>query len=387
MSANATVAGQRTAATGTVTFTDTAGLTSTTSKQPLNAYGVAEWATGVFAPGNHIVSESYSGDASYKASSAANAAAFLIIPGSTYLWACPLTNLVSAGAQVAVDVELTTGYLPLYGKMPTGNVTVKLGNQSATVPWQKFGTAGNSYLEAVASFSNVPAGILPVTASYAGDANWLGSTGNGGTVVALSNLLTPKVVLTSNTTNPAPGQTFTLTAAVSGPSGKPAPTGSVLLLTDDESVYYTLPLTKGVGSIRLSGWSVANGTNVFTALYEGDANYNAGTSNILNITVAEADFSLVTLNAEVSIARTKSGTASLVLTPINAFGGTVTLTATAPAGITAKPAASTLNVNAATAGTISIAVAGSLTPGTYQVVVTASGSGHVHKALVLVAVT
>jgi subtilase family serine protease len=85
VSANATIASESTPATGTVTFTDKLGSATITSTQPLNAAGLAEWSTGVFAPGSHTVSESYSGDPSYNPSAAAAAASFTVIPGRALL--------------------------------------------------------------------------------------------------------------------------------------------------------------------------------------------------------------------------------------------------------------------------------------------------------------
>jgi len=123
----------------------------------------------------------------------------------------PLVTSVTAGASVAVDVQLTTGYLSLYGAPPSGNVAVMLGGQTASAAWQAFGATGNASLEAVVTFTNVPAGILPVTASYAGDSNWLGSAANGGTVIALSGKLMPTATLASSTASVASGQSFTLT--------------------------------------------------------------------------------------------------------------------------------------------------------------------------------
>ncbi len=158
---NATLPNQPATATGAVAFTDKIGAAVTTSLQTLNAGGVAEWSTGVFAPGNHIVSESYSGDPSYASSFNAVAAAFTVIPGSTSLAIVPLVRTVSAGANVAVDVKLSTGYMPLYGTPPTGAVTVKLGSQSQSVPWQAFGVSGNASLEAVVTFSKVAQAFCP----------------------------------------------------------------------------------------------------------------------------------------------------------------------------------------------------------------------------------
>src|SRR5208283_2967526 len=124
LSANAAFAGQSTPATGTVIFTDKSGPSTASSTQLMNVLGLAQWATGVFAPGRHTVSESYSGDPSYNPVSLPGAAVFTVIPGSTSLKVIPLVSSVAAGATVAVDVQLATGYLPLYGILPTGSVTV-----------------------------------------------------------------------------------------------------------------------------------------------------------------------------------------------------------------------------------------------------------------------
>jgi hypothetical protein len=383
VSANATIASEPTPATGTVTFTDKLGTATTTATLPLNAAGVAEWSTGVFAPGNHTVSESYSGDPSYNPSTVATAAAFTVIPGSTSLTVKPLVSSVAAGASVAVDVILATGYLSLYGTLPTGSVTVTLGSQSITAPWQPFGASGNASLEAVVPFTNVPAGILPLIAYYAGDSNWLGSAANGGTVISLASKLTPTAVLTSSSASPAPGQTFTLTVTVAGPSGKPTPTGTVDFLSDGQSFSAFVNLSSGTASIAIPGYSAANGTNIFTAVYQGDANYNAAASNAVNVTIAQSDFSLNALNPEVQISPSGSGTSTLALTPMNGFTGTVTLTASAPAGLTVTPAAASLALSAPVTDVLTLKVAANTATGIYPIAITASGGGHAHTAQIL----
>ena len=150
------------------------------------------------------------------------------------------------------------------------------------------------------TFSNVPAGILPVSAAYAGDSNWLGSSSNGGTVTATASKITPAVTLTTSSANPAPSQNFTLTATVAGPSGSPTPTGTVAFLSDGQSINLTTKLTNGAASLTLPGYTIANGTNIFTAVYQGNSNYTTAASNAVNVTVAQSDFSLTTQNAEVS---------------------------------------------------------------------------------------
>jgi hypothetical protein len=386
LSANATIAGEPTPATGTVTFTDKLGTATASSTQPLNTAGVAEWSTGVFEPGNHAVSESYSGDPSYNPSNAAAAASFTVIQGSTSLTVKPLAATVAAGASVAVDVVLTTGYLSLYGTLPTGSVTVTLGGNSATAPWQAFGPTGNASLEAVVTFSNVPAGVLPLTASYAGDSNWLGSAANGGTVIALASKLTPTVTLTSSSANPAPGQSFTLTATAAGPVGMPTPTGTLVFLSDGQSFQAFTTLTKGMAALVIPGYAPANGTNIFTAVYQGDANYNSAASNAVNVTIAQSDFSLTTQNAELQISPSGSGIGTLALAPVNGFNGTVTLAASAPAGITVTPAAASLTLSAPATDALTIKVAAGKASGVYPLTITATGGGHVHTAQILVQV-
>jgi len=386
LSSNATISTQPTPATGTVTFTDKLGTATVTSTQTLNSAGVAEWSTGVFAPGSHTVSESYSGDSSYNPSTAATAAAFTVIPGSTSLTIKPLVISVAAGASVTVDIILNTGYLSLYGALPTGNVTVTLGSQSIVAPWQPYGATGNASLEAVVTFSNVPAGILPLNASYAGDSNWLGSAANGGTIISLASKLTPAAVLTTTSASPAPSQTFTLTATVSGSSGKPTPTGTVAFLSDGQSFDSLVNLSSGTATLTIPGYEAANGTNIFTAVYQGDINYNSAASNAVNVTVTQSDFSLNTLNPELSISPSGSGSSTLSLAPINGFSGTVTLSASAPVGITVTPAAASLALSAPATDVLTLKVAAATAPGNYTLTMTASGGGHVHTAQILVRV-
>ena len=374
------------AGTGTVTYTDKLGTTTQTATVPVDAGGLAEWSTGVFRPGSHTISEAYSGDASYKAATAATAASFIVIPGTTALSGGPLTNQVAAGASVDVAVTLTTGYLPFFGAPPTGNVSVTLGSQTISAPLQSYGVTGDASLGAVATFTNVPAGILPVTASYAGTAHWLGSSLNAGTVIALSTLLTPTVTLAASSTTPALSQNFTLTATVAGVTGKPAPTGTVTFVSNNQNLYVSVPLTGTTATATFPGYSGLNGANLITALYSGDANYNAGTSIPVIITIAQPDFSLTTLSPELLIAPGQSSSSTLVLNPVNGFSATVALSVSAPAGITVTPKTASQTVSASLTDVATITVAATVVPGVYPVNVIATGGGHLHTAQILVSV-
>jgi hypothetical protein len=380
-----------TPATGTVAYTDNTGTATFTSTQPLNNFGMAEWNTGIFAPGSHTVSEAYSGDPSYHSSSVAKAASFTVIKGDTVLEVYPLVYSVSAGATVDVDVELYTLYpkplgygISFFGTPPTGSVTVTLGGQSITLPLKPLGDTENIYLEAVATFTNVPAGILQATASYAGDANWLASTGHGPTVLSLSGRLTPTVKLTTNSTNPGLGQLVTLSATVTGVSGKPVPTGTVTFLSDDQYLYYTENVVNGVATVTIPGYYGEPGNNIVTAIYNGDKNYNSGDSNVIDVTVNYGDFSLTTLAADVKVAAGKTGSSTLVYAPSDGFDSVLKLAASAPTGITVTPAPLPSALSGLTNDAVTIAVAGTVKPGVYPAVITASGGGRIHTAQILV---
>ncbi len=388
LSGNATLGGLSQPATGYVTYTDTVGTSVTATQQPVNALGVAEWETGVFAVGSHTVAESYSGDASYKASTAPMAASFTVVPGTTTLRGGPLVTSVAAGGSVSVDVQLWTWYLPLYGKLPSGNVLVWLGSKSQSVAWGAFGTTGDGLLEAVVTFTgaSVPAGILPAGASYAGDGNWQGTQVNFPPVIALSPSLTPVVKLASTVANPLPAQLFTLTATVTGASGKAAPSGAVVFYGDDENILGEGPLLNGICQVQLAGSAFPNGTSAVYAVYDGDANYNATGSNVVILRVAEPDFSLTALKAELTVAAGGSGGVTLVMRSLNAFNGVITLAATVPAGITTTLAAPAPTVLGRTTDALTVNVAAGVKAGIYPVVVTGSSAGGaiVHDALILV---
>lgn len=382
---NETIPTQLAAATGTLVFTDSAGPTST---QPLEVSGVAEWANGNFAPGTHSIGVSYAGDASYKSSNVNGAFTFTILKGSTILKLIPLATEVAPAGSVAVDVQLYTGYQPLLGTLPTGTVAVTLGNTTINASLSSYGTVGNAYLETVVNFTNLPAGILPLTATYAGDSNWLPSGANGGTVVALSYLLSPTVTLSPSTSTIIPGQTAAFTTTVTGASGKAIPTGSITLESDDQSYEATSALTIGASSstatFNVPANSLLNGVNTLVAVYSGDTNYTPGASTPSTVDVNEADFRMTLLNTSVDIPAGSSATTTLVITPINGFSGPVSVTASAGVGLDIEFAAITPNITALYNDATTIYTTSGLSPWTYPVLISGIGGGHMHTVMIYV---
>jgi hypothetical protein len=387
------VPGKTTPATGAVTFTDKVGTTGKTASVALNDLGLAEWVPASLAVGSHSISASYAGDASYSASTAAGAATLTVFKGTTTIYVQPMETSVAAGSNVTVDLLLYSDYLTLSGTLPTGTVTVTLGGitQTVTSPFKNYGGTGGSIQEAAVTFTKVPAGILPLTASYSGDANWNGTSSLFGSVESLATLPAPAVTLTATTTAYTPNQTVTMTGTVTGLTGKGVPSGLLYFTWEDgNSLYeYSLQPKTAISSawtLTFPAWQLANGTNTFIATFKGDANYSAQSSAPLTITLNGSDFSLTTTTQEVTFAPGKSATGTVQVAPINFYSGTVAISCTAPAGITCSAATASPAVGSGVSDNITINVASAVVAGTYPAVVTATGGGHTHTAEMLVGV-
>jgi hypothetical protein len=254
---------------------------------PINGVGVAEWASGTLMIGTHIVSAAYAGDASYAASANASAAAVTVFRGTTSLYVNPMETSVAAGSNVTVDVEVFSGYLPLVGTLPTGNVYVTLGGQTVAAPLKSwtYGKTGRPIQEAVVTFAKVPPGILPLSASYSGDVNWIGTSSLYGSVTSLASLPAPVVTLTAGTTTYSPTGMVSMTGTVTAPAGKPRPVGYLYFTWEGGGYYYNYTLQPGTTSnvstftLNFPASQLANGSNLFVATFKGDANYSAQSSH------------------------------------------------------------------------------------------------------------
>jgi trimeric autotransporter adhesin len=383
--------GQAAPSTGSVTFTDKVGTISNTTAVALNSVGIAEWSLASPAIGSHVIGAAYAGDASYDASTAASAATLTVFKGTTTMHIYPLETNVVAGNNVTVDVELYSDYLPLTGALPTGNVTITLGSQTITIALESWGSAGQMVLEGVVTFTKVPAGILPLTASYVGDANWNGCSSLFGSVIALASKAAPAVTLTAPTTAFTPTQVVTMTGTVTGATGSPRPSGSLYFTWEDGSLSYVEPLQPGATAsaatftLSFPASQLANGNNFFVATFNGDANYSAQSSAPLVITLNGSDFTLTTTTPEVAVKTDGTATGTVTVSPLNAYSGTVAITCSAPAGITCTAATASPTVSAAVSDVITFKVASTVAAGIYPALVTAAGGGRTHTAQVLVA--
>ena len=159
-------------ATGTITFSDTFdGNSSTLASVPLNAQGVAIVPTGLLAIGNHSISATYSGDASFQASAAGPITINVALaPTVTFLFV-PAGALPSASVTMEAIVFAQTG-----SAYPTGTVQFYSGGTALGSP------VPVKNLLAVLATTQLAAGANSITASYSGDANFLSSSSTASTV-------------------------------------------------------------------------------------------------------------------------------------------------------------------------------------------------------------
>src|SRR5207253_393810 len=157
-------------ATGTANFLDTAS-TGTASSGPvsLTSNGVAEWIpSSGFPAGTHSLSASYSGDASFNASSSTTPLTFTIIK------VIPTVNLSANASRVVVGSTTALTLLVLASNTapaPTGTATFYSGSivlGAASIDPDPF----NPHLgAAILHTTALPLGVDSVTAIYSGDAN------------------------------------------------------------------------------------------------------------------------------------------------------------------------------------------------------------------------
>lgn len=170
----------------------------------------------------------------------------------------------SVGQAVNVDFTVTST-----GGTPTGNVTVTDGVDtcSATV------TVGNCSI----TLSTI--GLRTLTATYAGDTGFNGSTSPGAAHTVSSSTTT---AITSHTPDPSiVGQAVSVDFQVTGGS---TPTGTVTV--SDGSVSCSGTLTSGSGSCTIT--LTNTGTATLVATYGGDGSHGGSASPGMNHTVDQA---------------------------------------------------------------------------------------------------
>lgn len=375
-------------ATGTATFT----IDSMSATVPLNSSGMAIWTPPALAVGTHTASATYSGDASFNASSAAPVT-FSVTQGIPFMNAsidaAPNTTApgynINPGGSLTVTVVVGPNNGPQFGNSvpvgtaaPTGTVTFCLQGPNVAdaclnpIYTQTEALASPSGINSLSSsatvtFTNLAAGSYIPTFSYSGDANWQKHGLIFVTTINVAAITPPAASATTLSITPASisnGQFATISTTVtgSGTSGI-APTGAVDFY--DNGVFLTyilLPLGKTgftfAGSFSLSASAFwASGTNQITAVYDGDSNYAPSTSNVATISVTQrvGDFALAPQLSQITFAPGSSGTVGLNLAALNNFSGAVSLScATSSSNVTCGVNPASINLTGAATAMLTI---------------------------------
>ncbi len=353
--------------TGSVTFTNGS---ATLAVVPVSTGGTAQFSASSLPPGTYSIGASYSGDASYNASTVA--------PVSFTVVKAPTNGFFGPDATGTYNPDGSLGYLAgqsasvevlLYPNVegvalcPTGSVTFQL---DSTTPVTSTITSCE-YLEfgyySIANdfFPSLPAGTHTLTATYPGDANFMPLT--------MTQVIeaTPSTLLPSTTTftvspslaNIDPSTNVTLTATVAG-NGTIAPTGKVSVALANFLSLGTFPLTpaaNGTATVTISfrASSLLGGPNVVIVTYPGDTNYLPSVTSTQVIPDDPTDFTLAAVTPNLVIASGSTGTGTVTLGSENSFAGAVSLTCTAPSALLCSvPASATLTAAGSTTATFTI---------------------------------
>ena len=275
---------------------------------------MATLSTSSLAVGSHSITAAYSGDNNFDPSTS-SVVTQTVQQASTTVTIASDVNPSGFNQLVTFTATIT----PQFGGQVTGTVTFVDGAIS-------LGMAPVSGNSASLSTSALAVGTHSITASYAGDSNFTGSSFS-----ALTQIVNPVTTTTTLTSSPNPAavsQTISFTATVAAPFGG-TPTGTVTFMTAAKTLG-TAVLTTGVASINAA--FASPGTRTVTVTYSGDANFVSSTSAPLQQGVNKAG-SGTTLSASPNPS-TVGETVTFTSTVVGQFGGKPTGTVTYKDGST-----------------------------------------------------
>ncbi len=165
------------------------------------------------------------------------------------------------GQAVTVQWSVTVNSPGALGNPLTGNVTVSAGADSCVAAV----SAGQCNITFTSS------GAKSVTATYAGDTNYNGSTSSPATAHTVNNADTTTTITSDNPDPSSSGQSVTVNfTVVPNAPGSGIPTGNVNVTVSGGAETCTGTVASGTCNLVLN----ATGTRTITATYVGDTNFN-----------------------------------------------------------------------------------------------------------------
>ena len=370
--------------TGTVAYGDLTTGPGTLAVANVNSYGVAEFNTFALGVGYHVVSATYKGDPSFKATAKGGqptTVSFTISKGTPYLFPQDESEFspIYSGQPFSVPFLVAGSQ----GLAPTGKVTVTYGSQVQQVSLTQVVAEGQPFATGTAVFKNPAVGSYTLAIKYAGDKNYVSGSSYPETVTVTAPKLLPSfTTLTSNTISAGSNGTFTLTATVTGDVKVPLTSGVEFYLNGQPLNFNPIPLTHGKASLTLTNFNLFTGKNTATAEYIYDPKYDVSTSAPVTIMGNEGDFTMNTSSPDVIVQAGQVALKHLVLSSIQGLEGSVILScATSSPSLACSFSPSSINLNPygkQSTAAVSIFAAGGSSPQKQTVSITASDAGVVH---------
>ena len=326
----------------------------------LNGSSVATFTTSTLAVGTHSITAVYTPDSTNFTGSSASPLSQIV--NKATLGQNGLANITLASSPNPSAYQQSVTFTATVPSGVTGTVQFMNGTTS-------LGTGTISGTTATFTTTTLAVGTHPVTAVYSGDANYNPATS------AVDNQVVGKATLGQNglanitlASSPNPssyGQSVIFTATV--------PTGVTGTVTFSDGT-----TTLGTGTISgttatFTTTTLPVGTHPVTAVYGGDANYNAATSAVDNQVVNKATLGQ---NGLANITLISSPNPSIV-------GQSVVFTATVPAGVTGtvqfKDGTTLLGTGTISGTTATLATA-TLAAGTHPVTAVYGGDANYNTA-------
>lgn len=171
------------------------------------------------------------------------------------------------------SVTMTATVHAQNGLTPTGTVIFKSDGA-------EIGTAILSFGTAVLNYSGLTIGTHSIVAVYQGGGGFTGSTSN--TIQQQVELPLSTTTVSSAPNPSAVGQQVTITAMV-GPSGPPAPTGTVGFTSNGSAIAGCTAVVLNSGEAVCATAALPVGTDAIVATYSGDDNYSPSSGSVTQI--------------------------------------------------------------------------------------------------------
>lgn len=319
-----------------------------------------------YTPGPHVLQATYSGDANYLA----------VALNSDNAYQKSITVGASSGTTPTLtSFKMTSGTTLQMGQIATFTFTVAAKTANGKTPTGTVFIYGNSDLITSGNLVNGKgSGIFyadsatnyTITAQYQGDSTFAPSLSTTSTTLTVPKL-TPKTTFSTSAAYVAPGSQVSLNYTASGvmvntyveqdPQGTVTFTDAVNGGAPTALGTFTLNFINGMVGGYGGRFTLPAGSNVITATYNGNPNFNPVSSSA-TVMVGNPDFLFASSASTLTVPAGASAATTLSLTPELGYAATVALTCGSgvPAGSTCSIAPGSLALGTAQTATVTIAV-------------------------------